>query len=239
MEGMWTIAELAAEAAAVLAADRPVVNGRVRDMPNERLIRWYTTIGLVDPPLARRGRTALYGHRHLLQLVAVKRRQAAGLSIADIQAELTGAPDSTLATIAELPTPENTRPAVHADRFWTRPTTPAAPTTAAEAAEADASAGTEAGARAATAADASAGTEAEAGAEAGAVPAASTGAGAVEAGRGINGAVVQGVRLEGGVTLLLDDAAPLDADEVAVIAAAARPLLDALTRLGRHPGRSS
>ncbi|GAB3891494.1 hypothetical protein GCM10027612_37450 [Microbispora bryophytorum subsp. camponoti] len=26
-------------------------NGRVRELPNERLIRWYTTIGLLDPPL--------------------------------------------------------------------------------------------------------------------------------------------------------------------------------------------
>src|SRR5690242_15059785 len=50
-------------------------NGRVRDVPNERLIRWYGTVGLVDPPLSRRGRVARYGRRHLLQLIAVKRRQ--------------------------------------------------------------------------------------------------------------------------------------------------------------------
>lgn len=27
----------------------PRANGRVREVPNERLIRWYTTIGLLDP----------------------------------------------------------------------------------------------------------------------------------------------------------------------------------------------
>ncbi|MCP2342903.1 helix-turn-helix domain-containing protein [Actinomadura rupiterrae] len=105
MDETWTISELAERAAAALAADGvPRVNGRVRDLPNERLVRWYTSIGLLDPPLGRRGRTALYGPRHLLQLLAVKRRQAAGRSIAEIQIELAGAPDSVLRRIA-LPAP--------------------------------------------------------------------------------------------------------------------------------------
>ena len=104
MDGTWTIGELAERAAGALAADGAAqVSGRVRDLPNTRLIRWYTTIGLVDPPLGRRGRTALYGHRHLLQLVAVKRRQAEGRSIAEIQLELAAAPNETLARIAALP----------------------------------------------------------------------------------------------------------------------------------------
>src|SRR2546423_9941461 len=41
--------------------------------------------------------------RHLLQLVAVKRRQAEGRTLAEIQAELTGATDATLRRIAALP----------------------------------------------------------------------------------------------------------------------------------------
>lgn len=103
MDVVWTITELAESAAAALAVDGSAqVSGRVRDLPNERLIRWYTTIGLVDPPLGRRGRTALYGPRHLLQLVAVKRRQAAGRSIAEIQLELAAATDATLERIAGL-----------------------------------------------------------------------------------------------------------------------------------------
>src|SRR6188472_1844115 len=104
MDVTWTIGELAERAVTVLAdGESAQVSGRVRDIPNERLIRWYTTIGLVDPPLARRGRTALYGPRHLLQLVAVKRRQAEGRSIAEIQIELAAAPDETLVRIAGLP----------------------------------------------------------------------------------------------------------------------------------------
>jgi len=98
------------------------VNGRVRDVPNERLIRWYVTVGLVDPPLSRRGRVARYGRRHLLQLVAVKRRQAEGRSLAEIQAELAGATDETLAEVAHVP---DARPAPEAPlgapaRFWAR-----------------------------------------------------------------------------------------------------------------------
>src|SRR5215472_3449768 len=137
MEESWTILELAELAAEELAATEPTgspadagspsgptrVNGRVRDVPNERLIRWYVTVGLVDPPLSRRGRVARYGRRHLLQLVAVKRRQAEGRSLAEIQAELAGATDETLAAVACVP---DARPAPESlaqaapNRFWAR-----------------------------------------------------------------------------------------------------------------------
>ncbi|MFI6923666.1 MerR family transcriptional regulator [Nonomuraea spiralis] len=100
MSDTWTIGELAERAARALRAGAQPVNGRVRDVPGERLIRWYTTIGLVDPPLTRRGRIARYGRRHLLQLVAVKRMQAAGHSIAQIQTALAGATDTTLEAAA-------------------------------------------------------------------------------------------------------------------------------------------
>ena len=101
MSDTWTIGELAEQAAGALRAHGQPLNGRVRDVPGERLIRWYTTIGLVDPPLTRRGRTARYGRRHLLQLVAVKRLQASGLSIADIQLALAGATDAMLERAAQ------------------------------------------------------------------------------------------------------------------------------------------
>jgi DNA-binding transcriptional MerR regulator len=107
-------------------ASRARTNGRVRDVPNERLVRWYVTVGLVDPPLSRRGRTARYGRRHLLQLVAVKRRQAEGRSLAEIQAELAGATDETLAAIARVPdavlAPDALRGGAPSapSRFWTR-----------------------------------------------------------------------------------------------------------------------
>jgi DNA-binding transcriptional MerR regulator len=99
-----TIGELAATAAAaVAAADVRGANRRITDLPDQRTIRWYSTIGLLDRPSGSRGRTALYGERHVLQLVAIKRRQAAGRTLAEIQAELVGATDRTLRRIADLP----------------------------------------------------------------------------------------------------------------------------------------
>jgi DNA-binding transcriptional MerR regulator len=103
MSDTWTIGELAEHAARALRDGAPPANGRVRDVPGERLIRWYTTIGLVDPPLTRRGRIARYGRRHLLQLVAIKRLQAAGHAIAEIQTALAGATDRMLEDAAALP----------------------------------------------------------------------------------------------------------------------------------------
>src|SRR5918997_1918839 len=95
---MWTLDELVDRVRRALAAEYPgAPNGRVRDLPDRRAIRWYTTTGLVDRPLGMRGRTALYGPRHLMQLVAIKRRQAAGRTLAEIQAELTGVSDAALA----------------------------------------------------------------------------------------------------------------------------------------------
>ncbi|WP_229073288.1 MerR family transcriptional regulator [Actinoplanes sp. DH11] len=101
---MWTMEQLVERAHAALAAEYPgAPNGRVRDLPDRRSIRWYTTIGLVDRPLGTRGRNALYGPRHLLQLVAIKRRQAAGRTLAEIQGELAGASDETLAAASRVP----------------------------------------------------------------------------------------------------------------------------------------
>lgn len=129
MSALWTISELAERVAASLADDsggQP--SARVRELPDPRTIRWYQTTGLVDRPAALRGRTALYGHRHLLQLVAIKRLQAAGRSLSVIQAELAGMSSTELALIASMPAD----PAPAADdhtavrpRFWATP--PATP----------------------------------------------------------------------------------------------------------------
>lgn len=102
---LWTLDQLTELVGSALAVDYPgQVNGRVRAVPDRRAIRWYSTIGLVDRPAEMRGRTALYGRRHLLQLVAIKRLQSQGRTLAEIQAELSGATDRTLRTIAALPT---------------------------------------------------------------------------------------------------------------------------------------
>ena len=100
----WTLDELVGRVSAALssAAYPGSPNGRVRELPDRRAVRWYTTTGLVDRPIMQ-GRNAAYRSRHLLQIVAVKRLQAQGLSLAEIQAKLAGATDEALRRIAEVP----------------------------------------------------------------------------------------------------------------------------------------
>lgn len=86
MAETFTLPELVTEAAARIAALPPPKNGQVRAVPDERTVRYYGTLGLLDRPLAMRGRTALYGPRHLAQVVAIKRLQSVGRSLSEIQA---------------------------------------------------------------------------------------------------------------------------------------------------------
>src|SRR4051812_20499333 len=137
-EASWTLDELVGRIAAALAtpAYPGAPNGRVRDLPDRRAVRWYATAGIVDRP-AMRGRTAVYGARHLLQIVSVKRLQAQGFTLAEIQAELAGATDETLRRIADIPDElepaqppsSRVRPANRRDRFWADPPTADEPAT--------------------------------------------------------------------------------------------------------------
>src|SRR5215469_8459847 len=98
---LWTIDELTTAVSAALAEGYGgPPNGRVRDVPDRRTIRYYTTLGLIDRPAAMQGRTALYGRRHLLQLVAIKKLQAIGKTLTEVQQVLTGRTDAELARIA-------------------------------------------------------------------------------------------------------------------------------------------
>jgi len=103
-EAAWTLDQLIELVNRVLSQTTGLasrIDRRIRSVPDRRAIRWYTTIGLLDRPVLR-GRTGWYGPRHLLQLVAIKRRQAQGRTLAEIQQELTGAPTTTLHAIAGI-----------------------------------------------------------------------------------------------------------------------------------------
>ena len=100
---LYTLEQLSERVADLLAEDyNGQQSGRVRELPNGRTIRWYTTIGLVDRPRATRGRVALYGERHALQLAAIKKLQAQGLALAEVQEQLLGVSDARLAELAEV-----------------------------------------------------------------------------------------------------------------------------------------
>jgi DNA-binding transcriptional MerR regulator len=105
MNERWTIEQLAplVEMALDLSGYNGQHSGRVRSLPDLRTIRYYTTLGLFDPPAEMRGRKAFYGRRHLVQLVSIKRMQAGGLSLAQIQQALAGLEDAALAQLAALP----------------------------------------------------------------------------------------------------------------------------------------
>ncbi len=94
-----TLCEQALEAAGYAGQ----TSSRVRTMPDRRTIRYYTTLGLLDPPAEMRGRTAYYGRRHVLQITAIKRLQSAGASLAELQRQLPGATDAQLTAWAGLP----------------------------------------------------------------------------------------------------------------------------------------
>ena len=115
----WTLPELVDEVAARIARLPEPRNGQVRAVPDERTIRYYGTIGLLARPVATRGRTALYGRRHLAQVVAIKRLQAAGRSLAEISAMWPTLDDGTLERMSgvELP-PQAPGPAATRTDFW-------------------------------------------------------------------------------------------------------------------------
>lgn len=99
----WSLDELETRVAEALEqAGVGPLNGQIAEVPNGRTIRYYTTIGLLDRP-RQAGRTALYGRRHLEQVVAIKRLQAKGLPLADIQKQLPAMTDVELAALAALP----------------------------------------------------------------------------------------------------------------------------------------
>ncbi len=100
---LWRLAELRNRAADALTHYKASENGQVTAIPDARTIRYYGTLGLLDKPAEMRGRTAFYGRRHLLQLVAIKRLQAQGHKLAEIQQELSGRGDAELEELAKVP----------------------------------------------------------------------------------------------------------------------------------------
>ena len=96
-------------------------NGQVRAVPDERTIRYYGAIGLLAGPCAMRGRTALYDERHLAQIVAIKRMQGAGKSLAEIQALWPTMDDATLARMSGVSLARSRR-----SDFWKRSAAPRA-----------------------------------------------------------------------------------------------------------------
>ncbi|MBI4178683.1 MerR family transcriptional regulator [bacterium] len=93
---------VAALRAALPAAGLEDLPGRVRDLPDERTLRFYTTLGLLAPPLRFDGRRAMYGVKHLVQLLAVKRLQSRGMPVREIRDVLRNLPPARVSDIARI-----------------------------------------------------------------------------------------------------------------------------------------
>ncbi|HEY0407386.1 MAG TPA: MerR family transcriptional regulator [Pyrinomonadaceae bacterium] len=80
------VAELAEEAAKILAeSGLAQERGTVSDLPDERTVRYYLTEGLLSSAEDKQGTASVFGYRHLLQLLAVKKLQAEHLPIRKIR----------------------------------------------------------------------------------------------------------------------------------------------------------
>jgi DNA-binding transcriptional MerR regulator len=80
------VAELAAEAAKILTeSGLAQERGTVSELPDERTVRYYMTEGLIPPAEEKQGTASVFGYRHLLQLLVVKKLQSEHLPIRKIR----------------------------------------------------------------------------------------------------------------------------------------------------------
>lgn len=80
------VAGLAGEAAKILSeSGLAQERGTVTEVPDERTVRYYLTEGLVSPADDKQGTASVFGYRHLLQLLVVKKLQSEHLPIRKIR----------------------------------------------------------------------------------------------------------------------------------------------------------
>jgi DNA-binding transcriptional MerR regulator len=102
MGSLLTLPEFAEAAAHAVQASGAVPDNRqAKAVPAARMIRYYTARGLLPRP-GTRGRALVYGRRHLLQLVAIKRLQGQGMGLDEIAARLLGISDADLEALAAV-----------------------------------------------------------------------------------------------------------------------------------------
>lgn len=75
-------------------------DSRDRDSVNPRLVRYYTTQGLLNKPL-KQGREARYHYRHLLQLLLLRRLLAEGYSTSSLGTLTRDKPDGDLEALLQ------------------------------------------------------------------------------------------------------------------------------------------
>lgn len=100
---LLTLPEFAAAAAdAVQASGAAPDNRQAKAVPAERMVRYYTSRGLLPRP-GNRGRALTYGRTHLVRLVAIKRLQGQGLSLDEIAERFATMSAEQLESLAAIP----------------------------------------------------------------------------------------------------------------------------------------
>lgn len=100
---LLTLPEFAAAAAdAVQASGAAPDNRQAKAVPAERMVRYYTSRGLLPRP-GNRGRALTYGRTHLVRLVAIKRLQGQGLSLDEIAERLAAMSSDQVEELAAIP----------------------------------------------------------------------------------------------------------------------------------------
>jgi len=79
--------------------------GTVTSVPDERTIRYYLAEGLIQPPEEKQGTALVFGHLHLLQLIAVKKLQAEHIPIRHIRELVAGKSEAELESLIGVGSP--------------------------------------------------------------------------------------------------------------------------------------
>ena len=105
-------AQLADEAARHISRFVPrQERASVTELPDERMVRYYSAEGLISPPEGKQGSAAVYGYEHLLQLLVIKRLQAEHLPIRKIKELVEGKTARELEQLLDLDREAQTRAA--------------------------------------------------------------------------------------------------------------------------------
>ena len=121
------VAELAGEAARILTeSGLAQERGTVSEVPDERTIRYYLAEGLVPPAEDKQGTASVFGYRHLLQLLVVKKLQSEHLPIRKIRDLVDGRTERELERLlgAEGSTAVKNEALSYLEKLLMKPTAP-------------------------------------------------------------------------------------------------------------------
>jgi len=115
---LYTLDQLVSEISQQLQAQNLTLpDRRAAPLPDARSVRYYTSLGLLDPPIIQ-DRRAHYQQSHLQQLLLIKGLQSNGLSLQAIQKKLYGLSAEERQALQDSLVQANTAPAAIEATHW-------------------------------------------------------------------------------------------------------------------------